>query len=70
MILGTVGLVAFALLAKITVGAAYSLIYLYASELLPTLLRASGVGSACMVGHIGSALSPYIVELLVRSYKC
>ena len=41
------------------------LIYLYATELMPTLLRTYGVGTASMVGRLGSASAPFIVDLVV-----
>jgi len=43
----------------------YSLIYLYASEMMPTSIRTYAIGIASMVGRIGSASAPIIVDVLV-----
>jgi len=61
-------IVALALFGKLLIGGAYSLVYLYATELMPTLLRTYGLGTASMVGRIGSILAPYVVDLLVLKY--
>ena len=58
-----------ALTGKLLIGAAYALVYLYATEVMPTLLRSYGVGTASMVGRVGSVSAPYIVDLVVRYVK-
>jgi MFS family permease len=57
--------VVLALFGKLVIGGAYSLVYLYATEVMPTLLRTYGLGTASMVGRLGSIAAPYVVDLLV-----
>lgn len=54
---------------KFIIGGAYALVYLYATELMPTLLRTYGLGTASMVGRVGSIIAPFIVDLVVSSAK-
>ncbi|OXA57254.1 Organic cation transporter protein [Folsomia candida] len=61
---GSVTIIILALFGKLVIGGAYSLVYLYATELMPTLLRTYGLGTASMVGRIGSIMAPYVVDLL------
>ncbi len=56
--------VVLALVGKLVIGSAYALVYLYATEVFPTLLRTYGLGTASMVGRVGSVTAPY-VDLLV-----
>ncbi|XP_055499268.1 organic cation/carnitine transporter 2-like [Leucoraja erinacea] len=46
---------------------AYSMVYVYISELYPTPLRNTGVGGSSMGSRTGSIISPYIV--LLGSYQ-
>ena len=55
-----------ALFGKLQVGAAFALIYVYATEVFPTLLRTYGLGSASLVGRIGSVIAPFVVDLVVK----
>lgn len=54
-----------ALIGKLVIGAAYALVYLYATEVFPTLLRTYGLGTSSMVGRVGSVTAPFIVDLVV-----
>ncbi|XP_052244559.1 organic cation transporter protein-like isoform X1 [Dreissena polymorpha] len=48
---------------KFGISAAFAIIYVWSSELFPTLVRHSGIGSSSMVGIVGTILSPYTMEL-------
>lgn len=62
---GSPVIVALSLFGKFVIGGAYALIYLYATELMPTLLRTYGLGTASMVGRVGSIIAPFVVDLVV-----
>ena len=48
--------------------AASSLCYVYLPELFPTTLRASGMGLAIAASRVGSALSTFLLPLVVAGY--
>lgn len=48
--------------------AASNLVYVYLPELFPTTLRASGIGLASAVSRIGSAVSTFLLPLVVATY--
>jgi len=62
-------IVALSLFGKLVIGGAYALVYLYATELTPTLLRTYGLGTASTVGRIGSILAPVVVDIVGRENK-
>lgn len=45
--------------------AAFGVAYIYSAELVPTGVRNISVGMSSMCARIGSALSPFIVDLMV-----
>lgn len=51
---------------KMAITIAYSLVYIYASELFPTESRNVGMATASMSGRIGSVLAPHMGTPLVR----
>lgn len=57
----------FALFAGV-ISAATNLVYVYLPELFPTHLRGSGLGLAIAASRIGSALSTFVLPLVVVSY--
>jgi putative MFS transporter len=48
--------------------AASNLVYVYLPELFPTDLRASGIGLAVAASRIGSAVSTFLLPIVVASY--
>lgn len=56
-----------ALIGKFCVSAVFSVSLLFISELYPTAIRNTGLGTSLTVSQIGSVLAPYLVELLVMS---
>ena len=52
----------------LALSAASSLVYVYLPELFPTELRASGIGLAVAASRIGSALSTFLLPLVVASF--
>jgi putative MFS transporter len=57
----------FALFAGI-LSAASNLVYVYLPELFPTDLRASGIGLSSAVSRIGSAVSTFLLPVVVAAY--
>jgi putative MFS transporter len=57
----------FALFAGI-LSAASNLVYVYLPELFPTELRASGIGLSSAVSRIGSAVSTFLLPVVVAAY--
>ncbi|ODM96193.1 Solute carrier family 22 member 8 [Orchesella cincta] len=66
---GSTMIIALSLFGKFVIGGAYALIYLYATELMPTLLRTYGLGTASMVGRVGSIITPFIVDVLGKDNR-
>jgi len=59
--------VLFALFAGV-LSAASNLVYVYLPELFPTDLRASGIGLAIAASRIGSAVSTFLLPIVVAAY--
>ncbi|MBS0393293.1 MAG: MFS transporter [Proteobacteria bacterium] len=59
--------VLFAVFAGV-VSAASNLVYVYLPELFPTHLRASGIGLAVAASRIGSAVSTFLLPVVVHDY--
>jgi len=57
----------FALFAGV-LSAASNLVYVYLPELFPTELRASGIGLSSAVSRIGSAVSTFLLPVVVAAY--
>ena len=56
--------VTLAMLGKVGAAAAFAVIYVWAAELFPTVVRNAGMGASSSCARIGSMLSPYIAYLV------
>merc|ERR1719445_762873 len=54
---------ALALIGKAAVVSCFCIIFLYSSEVFPTVIRTVGVGSCTFFGRLGSLLAPQILLL-------
>ncbi|XP_077864681.1 organic cation transporter protein-like [Saccoglossus kowalevskii] len=57
-----------AMIGKLGASAAFWTAYMHTSELLPTVLRTTGLGAASCFGRLGSILAPF-VQLLSSTWK-
>ncbi|KAJ8936299.1 hypothetical protein NQ318_001492 [Aromia moschata] len=48
------------LLGKLGVTSAFGVIYVYTAEMLPTVIRSGGVGTASTVARLGALLAPFV----------
>ena len=62
--------VTLAMIGKFGIAASFSIIFLYASELLPTVVRSQAMAWASFVAGIGLLGFPYIVYLVSNSSFC
>lgn len=67
-IFGAAGAVVLFALFALTLSAAANLEFVYPPELFPTHLRATGVGLAVAVSRFGSALSTFLLPVVVQNY--
>lgn len=54
-----------ALFGKFCVSAVFSVSLLFISEIYPTSIRNTGLGTSLTISQIGAVIAPYVVELLV-----
>ena len=54
-------LTALALLGKATIVSCFCIIFLYSSEVFPTVIRSVGVGCCTLFGRVGSLLAPQVL---------
>jgi len=66
--LGSTGVVLVFGLFALVLSAAANLEFIYPPELFPTHLRASGVGLAVAASRIGSAMSTFLLPIIVQAY--
>lgn len=66
--LGSAGIILVFGLFALVLSAAANLEFIYPPELFPTHLRASGVGLAVAASRIGSAMSTFLLPIIVQAY--
>ena len=59
--------IGFALVGKAAVVSCFCSIFIYSSEIFPTVIRTVGVGSCTFFGRVGALLAPQLL-LLVNMY--
>lgn len=56
--------VALFLMGKLGITAAFGIVYVYTAEMLPTILRSGGVGTASTCARFGALLAPFVPSLV------
>ncbi|XP_070557279.1 organic cation transporter protein-like [Ptychodera flava] len=51
------------MVAKLCIAATFTIVYLYAAEIYPTVVRNAGMGMSSMSARVGSIISPYVILL-------
>ena len=62
-----VGLLIVTSIGKASISASFSIVYLLATEVFPTVLRTVGLGMSSMCARAGGILAPYIAMLVSRT---
>ncbi|KAK3748180.1 hypothetical protein QZH41_003255 [Actinostola sp. cb2023] len=57
------GRIAFALLGKFAIMCSFDAIFVFSSELFPTVIRTIGIGSSSAAGRVGAISAPFVIWL-------
>jgi len=60
----TAARVALGLFGKASITCSYAMVYLYSSEVYPTVMRGIGVGGGAMMARLGGVVAPFAAELV------
>ena len=55
---------AFAMVGKASITVSFSIVNLYSTEILPTVVRNAGMGICMLAANIGSISAAYLIELV------
>ncbi|XP_043276634.1 organic cation transporter protein-like isoform X2 [Venturia canescens] len=64
----TVAIMLVALTGRFALSAVYGIIILYTSELFPTIVRNSAVGTSSVMAHVGTITAPYVADLVGQAF--
>ena len=67
LVSSTMGKMVLAQLGKFAITGSFAMVYVYAAEIFPTVVRNMGIGSSSMCARVGSILAPYIGREVGRS---
>ena len=56
--------VVLAMVGKFAITCSYSMIYVYATEVFPTVVRTLGLGMCSFMSRIGGIIAPYAAEMV------
>ena len=54
-----------ALVGKMGLSAGFSTVYIFSSELFPTVVRNAGMGASSCMARVGGMVAPYIADLVM-----
>lgn len=52
------------MIGRLCISSVYAVVILYTSDLFPTVIRATAIGTSSTFSHVGSIIAPYVVDLL------
>lgn len=59
-------IVTLAMIGKAAITCSYAMVYLYSSEIYPTVMRSTGVGAGTCFARIGGVVAPLAEELVIN----
>ena len=58
--------VALAMMGKLGIAGAFATLYIFSSEIFPTVVRNSGIGASSLCARVGGILAPYIANMVIN----
>ena len=65
-----IGKIVLAQMGKFAITASFAMVYQYAAEIFPTVVRNAGVGSSSCFSRFGSIIAPFVGRELVSGEEC